>query len=117
MSEVETEAVEWTEEDIRFVLGDRFQNIDDMLRQLARAAMSSAAKMVRELHTQLGYPTGFDPYVYGLVYAKAAVDQTLKSEAEIGKLEGEIELRDQQLELLGLQLQREKLLREGGHEQ
>ncbi len=84
------ESHEWTDEDARFVLMtmlDGQRSIDDERRPLACAVMDSARQHVQEIHRQLGYPDGFDPYVQSLIYARARCDAA----EEIRLLQGQVE--------------------------
>ena len=67
---------EWTEEDVLFVVADVLAAApDDFGEQgftLARISLNDSLQETRKIHTELGYPDGFDPHTYALIYARGA---------------------------------------------
>lgn len=96
---------EWTDEDIRFVCGDIGKEIDETGRALALELMDLARREIDEVYSELGQPDGFDPYVAGLVYARASFARIVENDREIA----ERDLRIAQLELALLKLQKHVL--------
>lgn len=86
---------ELTAEDCRFIIGDTLHEVDEHGLGLARLCGLDAAKEVERVHADLGYPDGFDPYVYALVYARAAFRITWERHARIAQLEQEVDSLEQ----------------------
>lgn len=81
----------WTDEDVRFVIADCLKDIDATGRRLARTCIDYCADKVRQIHTELGKPEGFDPYVYALIYARGKFEAIHESEKVIAQLEDQAE--------------------------
>ena len=96
---------EWTEEDVLFVVTDVLTAAPKLFGdegfEIARGCLKEALEKTREIHTDLGYPDGFDPHTYALIFARGAFGAQWYFQGELENAEvqlGQVERLNQLLE-------------------